>query len=321
MAQISQKCITLKFSGCGHLLPYHLGVSSVFLEQGYKTIIKSSRKTHFPRIKAVSGSSAGAIAAVVFARMPHRVEEFAEHFISERGQALKTLRTMLYQEENSLNMDRQRSTSPVVTEGKKTVPPSLHIATTKCVDGSHHLFHFSGCVDKYSSISSAWTTDKILDAVKASCTIPQSFHPADMIFKSQSIAYADSEGIMIDGQGHVDGGIAAPAPRTPHDDLAGSCPITVSPISVGEPLIISSSQNKTDKRISPIDDSWRLLPISNLNFRGDFDVKPSVQNLTALRMASGLVSSKELQVWYDRGIEDALRLIEDWEEDDDEYFC
>jgi|AntRauTorckE5430_2_1112549.scaffolds.fasta_scaffold01390_8 predicted acylesterase/phospholipase RssA len=314
MLSTSQKFITLKFSGCGHLLPYHLGVSSILLDQGSKSISETATKKQLPRIKAVSGSSAGAIAAVCFARMPHRVEEFAERFISERGHALQTLRTMLHQEENLLNsIDSEQFTSHVATEGKKHVPPSLHIATTKCVDGSHHLFHFSGCVDKYSSISSAWTTDKILDAVKASCTIPQSFHPADMIFKSQSISYSDSEGVMIDGQGHVDGGIAAPAPRTPRDDLEGSYPIIISPISVGEPFFNSSSQ-KIEKRISPRDDSWRLLPISNLNCRGDFFIKPSVQNLRALRMASGLVSSKELQGWYDRGIEDALRLVEDWEE-------
>jgi hypothetical protein len=68
-------------------------------------------------------------------------------------------------------------------------------------------------------------------------------------------------------------------------------------------------------RISPKDYSWRLLPISNLNCRGDFDVKPSLQNLRALRMASGLVSSKELQDWYDRGIDDALRILDDYHDD------
>jgi predicted acylesterase/phospholipase RssA len=316
MTSVSQKFITLKFSGCGHLLPYHLGVSSVFLEHESKLYYngKSGKKRSIPRIKSVSGSSSGAIAAVCYARLPHRVEEFAERFISDRGHALQTLQTMLHQEENSLNMDNGPSTSPIIAKGKYEAPPSLHIATTKCVDGSHYLFHFSGCVNQYSSISSAWTTDKILDAVKASCTIPQSFHPADIIFKSQNISYSVHEGIIIDGEGHVDGGIAAPAPRTPYDNVAGACPINVSPISVGESFIFPLKQKK-EMRISPKDYSWRLLPISNLNCRGDFDVKPSLQNLRALSMASGLVSSIELQDWYDRGIDDALRILDDYHDD------
>ena len=102
--------LTLRFSGCGHLLPYHLGVSSVFLEEASKQASYRSRSSNdqqkrtLPRIKAVSGSSAGAIAAVVHARLPHRVEEFATKFISERGNALKTLKSMLHEEENSHNL-------------------------------------------------------------------------------------------------------------------------------------------------------------------------------------------------------------------------
>jgi predicted acylesterase/phospholipase RssA len=151
----------------------------------------------------------------------------------------------------------------------------------------------------------------MLEAVKASCTIPPSFHPADIILQSQQNSYPDSEGILLsDGNYHVDGGIAAPAPPTPRDGREGACPIIISPISAGAPFFFP--RERETMRISPVDDSWRLLPISNLICRGDFDVKPSIQNLRALRMASGLVSSKELEGWFQLGIDDALRVVKIW---------
>jgi hypothetical protein len=160
-ASMVKKFLTLKFSGCGHLLPYHLGVSSVLLEEGSKrSSARSNEKRPLPRIKAIAGSSAGAIAAVVYVRLPHRIEEFATQFISDRGHALKTLTSMLHEEENSHNCVRSPAPSVIVTDGKRDSPPSLHIATTKCVDGSHHLFNFSGCIGQYSSISTSWTTGR-----------------------------------------------------------------------------------------------------------------------------------------------------------------
>lgn len=306
--KLAQRFLTVSFSGCGHLLPYHLGVSSVLLEGSTRAGITDD-KNGLPRIKAVAGSSAGAIAAVLHARLPHRVEEFAEKFISDRGHALSTLKTMLYEEESAMNTNGKPEDPMIVTNGKRNVPPQLEIATTKCIDGSHHLFTFSGCFNQYSSISSAWKTDHILDAVEASCKIPRSFHLADIIFKTQSISYPDSDGILIDGDYHVDGGIAAPAPRTSRDNQDDARPIIVSPISKGLPFL-PSGDGKEQNRISPIDKSWRLLPFSNINCRGDFEVKPSAQNLKALRMASGMVSSYELQKWYDEGIEDAHRFVQ-----------
>lgn len=307
---------TLRFSGCGHLLPYHLGVSSVLIEESKRTVGKSDTKKTLHKIKSVGGSSAGAIAAVLHARLPNRIEEFAMKFISDRGHAFETLKAMLYEEENSENLKTTyREPLAVVSDGKGVKPPRLHIATTRCEDGSNYVFNFSGCFDQYSSISTSWTTDKVLDAVKASCKIPQSFHPVDIISTSQSACtpYPDSDGILIDGSYHVDGGIAAPGgPTTPLDRKEEAYPIVISPISVGNSLFsIDSKQTEISKslRISPTDNSWRLLPISNIRCRGDFKVKPSVQNLKAMRMASGLVSSTELENWYKQGIDDALEMM------------
>jgi len=227
---------------------------------------------------------------------------------------LKTLTTMLHEDENALNVNvNNDNASTVVTQSKNQSSPTLHIATTKCVDGSHHLFSFTGR-SRFQSISTNWTTDEVLKAVKASCTIPASFHPSDILWTSQSLQYPDSDGVLVDGVYHCDGGIAAPAPGTPWDNDGGVCPIIVSPISAGSLSIFDRIQNtEVPKRISPEDDSFRLLPLSSLKCRGGFTVKPSMQNLRALRMASGLVSSGELQGWYDRGVEDAIRMVEEWD--------
>ncbi len=328
------KFLTLRFSGCGHLLPYHLGVSSAFLEEeSRRNKFKSSSKTStgaskfrsklvtekasLPRIRAVSGSSAGAIAAVVYSQIPHRIEEYASEFIETRGRAIEILKRMLHEEERARSSVRKidmNSTPEIVTHGRsrQNQPPSLHVATTKCLDGSHHLFTFPP--NLYPTISSSWNIDYILEAVKASCTIPLSFHPADIMFKNQSITYPDSDGIFIDGSYHVDGGIAAPVPPTPYDERDGSCPITISPISAAAPLF--QSKETFGKRISPDDDSMRLLPLSNISCRGDFHVKPSIQNLRALRIASGVTSSEELQEWYEKGTNDALRMLRECSNED-----
>ena len=63
-------------------------------------------------------------------------------------------------------------------------------------------------------------------------------------------------------------------------------------------------------RISPDDSSLLLLPCRNIKCRGDFLVKPSVQNLRTLRVAGGVTTSAELKEWYERGMEDAKRMID-----------
>ena len=47
-----------------------------------------------------------------------------------------------------------------------------------------------------------------------------------------------------------------------------------------------------------MDNTQRLLPLSNLICKDDFEVKPSIQNLKALRVASGVGTSQELEVRF-----------------------
>lgn len=293
--------LTIRFSGCGHLLPYHLGVASVFHEE---TSTGKTRRRPLPPVKAVSGASSGAIAAVMYANIPDRIDEFANEFIEQRGNALKILTQMMYTEEDSVRRRRVHNLT-IVASNHKSAPPRLNIATTNCADGSLHLFTFTTHT-LYKNISSTWTTDKILNAVKASCNIPPSFHPIDLFTKTQ---YPTEEGIEIDGVHHTDGAISCPAPPTSRDDEYGAHSIIVSPISEGEPFVFSENPKKNVFRISPVDTSLRLLPLGSLKLNGNFHVKPSVNNLKCLRMASGSVSSDELRDWYDQGINDGIHMV------------
>ena len=254
--------IALSLSGGGHLLPYHLAVG--------RTLMDASKQGHLPYIHEISGSSAGAIAAAVIALAPDTISDYADQFIQERGNALKLLEQCL-------------STSTTTAVAKA---PSLYICTTKCKDGSVHLFH----VDKQD-------TTKLLKCVRASCTIPRtSFHPTDVLASSGNLVYPDTDGILIDGDYHVDGGIAAPAPPVPDSKDV----IVVSPISGSSPY----------PRISPRDSSFSIW--WELKCRGDFHVRPSIQNLQALRVASGSTTSEELRSWYEQGMDDANSFLKEW---------
>ncbi len=290
-----QESLMISFSGAGHLLAYHLGVAETFL----------LRSKDIPPVSAVCGSSAGAIVAVVYCHLGHRIHEYAERFLSDSGHAYKHLKDMLHEEEaqSASNFDTTNTTQK----------PILHIATTKCVDGSLKLWSFDRSNQTlYKTISSHWNIDPMLKAVQASCKIPMSFHPFDCLDMNiiKNSSYPSEEGIRLeDGLFHVDGGIAAPAPLavTPDDDCSPSIPIIVSPISYS-----STSQNSHLKRISPSDNSWRLIPIQNIQCKAGFQVRPSVQNLKSLRVAGGITNSSELETWYGLGKENAEQHLQKW---------
>ena len=290
-----QESLMLSFSGAGHLLAYHLGVAEAFL----------LRSKNIPPVIAACGSSSGAIVAVVYCHLGHRIHEYAERFLSDSGNAYKHLKDMLHEEEAQLTSNFG-NTNP-------TQQPILHIATTKCIDGSTKLWSFDRSNQTlYKTISSHWNIDPMLKAVKASCKIPISFHPFDCLDMNgmKNSSYPSEEGIrMEDGLFHVDGGIAAPAPLavTPGDNNSSSIPIIVSPVSYS-----STSQNSQLKRISPPDTSWRLIPIQNIQCKAGFQVRPSIQNLKTLRVAGGITNSSELETWYGLGKENAEQQLQKW---------
>lgn len=312
---------TLSFSGAGHLLPYHLGAARRLLvasrreqQEQEQDLDKVTRPP--PRIQAIAGSSSGAIAAAVMALLPHRLDEYADRFLQDRGHALRNLSNMLQEEADTPSV----SSSITASDKIMTSPPSsplLVICTTRCFDGSVQLFEFS------TDDETRRDPSKLLRAIKASCTIPPTFHPYDII-SNGPLSYPDDGGIEIDGLHYVDGGIVAPAPPTPFDTERHTSRIVISPISGINTTTTSSIDNKSvrsslslpvsEYSIRPTDTSWSLWPWTPTASRGGttFRIRPSVQNVRALVGSMGGASPDVLKGWYDRGSQDAQVFLDDW---------
>lgn len=255
----------LSFSGAGHFISYHLGVARTLLQN------------ETAAIQSVAGSSSGAIAASVVACFPHRVDEYTDRFIKDSGRAFANFSEML----------AETSTNPGCT-------PVLHIATTRCVDGSLKVFSFQ-------SENLQLQRDKMLLALQASCRIPLSFHPWD-VFSKNAPSYPKQNSVEIDGNHYVDGGIAAPCPQIEYNDQSTN--IVISPIS-------GSSSAKWN--ICPNDASWKLPVIGDIPARcRTFSVRPSVNNIRAFVVSAGAASPQVMKDWHKRGVDDAHIFLEQW---------
>jgi predicted acylesterase/phospholipase RssA len=296
---------TLSFSGAGHLLPYHLGVATTLLRK-----LPPSFKIH-----SVAGSSAGAIAATVLGLLPHRIEEYTDRFLQDRGYAFRNLQQMLFEEQEQASETTNNRINIIDTPIHHDIR-ILDICTTKCSDGKMHLFSFDiSSMNRHNNDDhndrhhNNQQIDNILMAVKASCVIPKSFHPYDMFSNQHSISYPDEDGILIDGRYYVDGGIAAPIPPTSLcDDQNCLGRIEVSPISGPKPTTTTTPKNILS--IRPNDTSMTLLPFTLATKRCQpFEIRPSVQNLRALVVSIGLARPEVLRDWYQRGTDDANEFL------------
>ncbi|KAL3917557.1 MAG: hypothetical protein SGILL_004655 [Bacillariaceae sp.] len=132
------------------------------------------------------------------------------------------------------------------------------------------------------------------------------------MFSKDAVRFVDEEGVEINGSYYVDGGIAAPLPPTPMDDVPQCLGrIEVSPIS-GPPIQqFSSSAVVNTFPIRPQDTSLSLLPFSLTTKRCQpFSIRPSVQNVRALVVSMGLAEPQVLRDWYHRGMDDANVFVE-----------
>ena len=126
------------------------------------------------------------------------------------------------------------------------------------------------------------------------------------------MTYPEEDGICINGIAYIDGAISAPAPTTPIDMIEGACRVIISPISGN---LDRSHRKDEDKdgvsavvvRISPSDTSWKL-PF-DIKCNGGFNIYPSIQNFKAMQISAGLATPSILQEWYDRGFNDATKIL------------
>jgi predicted acylesterase/phospholipase RssA len=281
---------TISFSGAGHLLSYHLGVARSLLQRGIVS-----------RTRSIAGSSSGSIAATLLSLAPGRLEEFWDRFLASRGKGFAHLGEILLLEDDD-DRDQRR--------GVKSSSPQLFVCATNSCDGSPHLFQFN---------PHEYDKGRLLNAIQASCRIPVSFHPVDL-FKD-NVSY-QGEGIEIDGNFYVDGGLSGTfPPPTPFDteNEVGERPhrILVSPISVrliGQHAIGNTKQERytgpSTSIVCPANAPSRWSRFFKTR-DGLVAIEPSLANLQSLVPAAGFASTEALRDWHMRGMEDAERFCSD----------
>ena len=176
------------------------------------------------------------------------------------------------------------------------------------------MFEFDTSTHLHENIDNG-SHQRLLSAVKASCAIPQTFHPWDVFSKYPS-KYPDEDGIDIGGSSYVDGGIAAPCPiwrkHTELNDIhQEDSIILISPISGSH-----APSSPVLGSIRPSDLSFKFPFVGDLSPRGEngaFRIRPSIQNLQALVASAGAVQPQILYDWHQRGMEDAITFWADWE--------
>jgi len=293
-------CITVAFSGAGHLLAYHLGVASTLL------------RLKVP-IQAVSGSSSGAIVAALLSFLPHQLENYADRFLQDRGHAFRNFREMILEGEKEQKETQTFSHATreeavryqSKTETIATTRPDLYVCVTKSDDGTAHLLKFPSQSLKNNS------SDRLFRAIEASCYIPVSFHPLDL-FQTSSNNY-QGDGIDFDGTYYVDGGISGifppplPDVQEPHHRIL-VCPVELGPL----PTSLSFSSLQTNHVICPgyNSSSEGVIHWPFLKARDGISIRRPLKNLQSLVAAAGFCSGKVLASWYQRGKDDAERQLE-----------
>jgi len=283
--------LALSLTGSGHLLVYQLGACRVLL--GGCSCDDDNTSTTF-RIRHVAGASGGALAAAVVTHIPHRLNDYAEAFIEKRGgiSGLRLFQDLLKIERNNNKQYRLYHNHSFA----EVDAPMLHIAVTRCRDGKGQHFSFSPtCLLNHDD------DDDLIRCLEASCRIPPSFHPYDILSSSVAV-YPEQDGIVLrNGEAYVDGGIATPAPPTPLDHTR----LIVSPLT-------GTSSNES-MRISPN----AILSSNNNRYWGQVRVAHDLgihvlswSNLRALRAAMGLVTSSKLRDWYQKGQDDAHQWLQ-----------
>ena len=300
------------------MLAYHLGVA-LKLQQYFYTPTnhihtQTSRTAAWPPLRAVSGSSSGAIAAAVMSRLPHRLEDYADRFLQDRGHAFRNFQEMLLEEKED-DGDQQ----------KQFQNPDLHVCVTKSHDGTPHLLPFPASSFNLKQQPQESQIKRLLQAIQASCRIPVSFHPLDL-FQVSNVSY-EGEGIEIDGSYYVDGGVSGifPPPiemdrNNQHDQQHHRllvCPMEIGPLPQTMPTDNNNGSNTTvhNHVISPnysskTASSFSLFP--SFRTRDGISIPRPLQNLQTLMVAGGFTSTEVLESWYQRGKDDAEeRLLED----------
>lgn len=287
--------LALCFSGSGHLLCYHLGVAQHVLRES----------SWAGRVDAFVGTSGGAIAAAACALLP------------EDGSADVRLVDSAVVGDAFGQLARELSPGGAVAPSALTrANGRLFLGATECETSRRALLsQFGG------------SAETLLTCVLASCAIPKSAHPFDLLFRASPPRYPSRDGIFVplscehDGgasarkqaapahapaeweagvRAYVDGGLSAALPLPPEE--LGLDVLTVSPLS-------GPRQQPGPARrmhLCPDDRSARI-PGWAPALAG-LRVYVSLGNVRAAASAGGAPPAV-LRSWYDRGRADAEEFV------------
>jgi len=325
--------VALSFSGGGLLLTYHLGMASYLLRPDGPLR---------PRVTRFVGVSGGALAATACALLgPEALLGFAVRYAC-RGQAWSGLLNALQVGSPGLGVGQHaddhaaRPQGNALGEGSASrdshsrtsgahggadaaarLSDVLYIGATECSTGRAVLFSRFG------------SNEQIARCLLASCAIPASAHPLDLLRSRNT--YPDTSGVVVPpacewdggpppgagaaampgaggrlpwsphGVAYVDGGLSAAAPLLPH---ALRChTLTISPIAGPRGVIARPRADRpAHLHLCPSDASLRV-PLVAPALAG-MRCYLSAQNLRALS-ASVHAPPEALKGWYERGAADA----------------
>ena len=150
------------------------------------------------------------------------------------------------------------------------------------------------------------TRENLLQAVRASCHIPASFHPLDMLRSRAAPYYPAAEGIKVGAEEYFcDGGISAAVPQLP--PLAPSTTL-VQVVPIAGPRGGSGGDDVGVERISPGD--FPFFPSASI---AGLPVYLSLGNARALALSVGGGSPEALTEQFKLGEMDASTWWEHWE--------
>lgn len=261
--------LSLSFSGSGHLLCYQLGVAYHLLGRRGVTVT------------SLAGCSGGAIVAAVASCLPAQsIKAFAQEWAIE-GRSWAGLDAAL--------------PADVATPASGR----LHVGLTECSSSN------GGGGGRLAVLSSFSERGELLQALRASCHIPRSFHPFDLCRRTP--VYPASEGLQVGDRFFVDGGLSATF-IDPAVAVASVRQQQRQQLVVVTPVSGPTATTQSHQRISPTDTSFGVGKFTLPG--GQLQGYLSVQNLRGLVMSVGGGTPQALQAQFDLGAHDAASWYE-----------
>ncbi|GAB5363644.1 hypothetical protein AAMO2058_000901600 [Amorphochlora amoebiformis] len=260
--------LALSFGGSGHLLAYQLGVARSVL----------SHRIFRENVVKFGGSSGGAIVASLLSCLG---AESIDKFFDNHASKCKSLTGILESLPEGAHL---------------TANSRLYVSVTDCNTGDNKV------LDKFLDRRQLGQT------IQASCHIPPSFHPFDML-RSRAI-YPLSEGKAIThlpGSTYCDGGISRSIPAIPDVDLT----VTVSPIAGPREQIGDRGELEglAVAHVCPERSGLRLGSVGIAGQRADI----SAANLKRLSKAFTGSSPEDMRALFEDGIRDGDLFVKDYE--------